>query len=160
MMYNLNEIVLNDLYLFKYRDTPNFFLSYITNKRLHRVYNRIVVNFIDKILYKLNLKEEPLVEISAILDLKSYNNDDILTVDYFTKAGVTYCLTNTYVPSSYEDKLVAYSHGDDEWNIGDIINLTKLVEENIIDINIIDSLSSDDNTIKQMALECILNKIK
>ena len=158
-MYSLKEIILNDLYLFKYKNDSTFFLSYITNKRLNKVYNRLKVNFIDKILYKLNLKEEPIVEVSAILDLKIYNSDEISSVDYFTKAGVTHCTTNMCVPFTYQER-IAYSHIDDQWTITDIINLTKLVEENIIDKNIIDSLASDDNTIKQMALECILNKIK
>lgn len=145
-MYSLKEIVLNDLYLFKYRYDSNFFLAYITNKRLNKVYNKLKVNFIDKILYKLNLKEEPIVEVSAILDLKMYNTDEISSMDYWTNMGIISCEFKGCIPLEYR--------------LGNIINLTKLVEENVIDKNIIDSLTSDDNTIKQIALECILNKIK
>lgn len=155
-MYKLNEIILNDLYLFKYKNDSTFFIAYITNKRLNKVYNKLKINFIDKILYKLNLKEEPLVEVSAILDLKMYNSDEISSVDYWTKMGVISCEVRCYIPFQYRhDKDIS-----NPWTIGQIINLTKLVEENIIDKNIIDSLSSEDNTIKQMTLEYILNKIK
>lgn len=159
MMYSLKEIVLNDLYLFKYKNDSTFFLAYITNKRLNKVYNKLKVNFIDKILYKLNLKEEPIVEVSAILDLKIYNSDEISSINYWTKMGIIICEFRGCIPIDYKFGVFT----DDiyhEKTIGNIINLTKLVEENIIDKNIIDSLVSEDNTIKQMALECILNKIK
>lgn len=158
-MYKLNEIILNDLYLFKYKNDSTFFIAYITNKRLNKVYNKLKINFIDKILYKLNLKEEPIIDISAILDLKMYNNDEISSINYWTKMGVTICEFRGCIPVDYKFGVFT----DDIYHekiIGNIINLTKLVEENIIDKNIIDSLSSEDNTIKQMTLEYILNKIK
>lgn len=158
-MYNLNEIVLNDLYLFKLKNTSDFFLSYITNKRLNKVYNKVKVNFIDKILYKLNLKKKPLTDVSAILDLRDYNSDKISSIDYITKMGVISFTVTGCIPLT-EVEYNLFDNMNHQWDIGKIINLTKLVEENIIDTNIINLLASDDNTIKQMTLEYILNKIK
>lgn len=158
-MIQLNNIVLNDLYLFKYQSDSTFFLAFIINKRLNTIYNKTKINFINKILYKLKLKEEPLIEVNAILDLQMYNNNELSSLNYWTKMGVISCEFRGCIPSNY--KYGAFRENIyNEKVIGNMINLTKLVEENIIDKNIIDSLASDDNTIKQMALECILNKIK